>query len=58
MQDAKASLAQLKPQEVEDVFDNWHTRCDNIDKKYANIDRLVDLARGKRIPDVLDAISR
>ena len=44
-QDAKAWLNLL--QEAEDVFDNWHTRCDNIDKKYANIDRLVDLARAK-----------
>ena len=44
-QDAKAWLNLLH--EAEDVFDNWHTRCDNIDKKYANIDRLVDLARAK-----------
>ena len=33
--------------EAEDVFDNWYTRCDNIDKKYANIDRLVNLPRAK-----------
>lgn len=33
--------------EAEDVFVNWHTRCDNIDKKYANIDRLVNLSRAK-----------
>ena len=44
-QDAKAWLNLLH--EAEDVFDNWHTRCDNIDKKYANIDRLVDLSRAK-----------
>jgi hypothetical protein len=42
---AKAWLNLL--QESEDAFDDWHARCDNIDKQYANLARLADMHRDK-----------
>ena len=33
--------------ESEDAFDDWNTRCDNIDKQYANLMRLADMHRDK-----------
>ena len=34
-------------QESEDAFEDWHNRCDNIDKQYANLMRLADMHRDK-----------
>jgi hypothetical protein len=34
-------------QEAEKVFEDWHYRCDNIDKQYASLDRLSDEFRPK-----------
>jgi hypothetical protein len=34
-------------QESEDAFEDWNTRCDNIDKQYANLMRLADMHRDK-----------
>jgi len=42
---AKAWLNLL--QESEDAFEDWHSRCDNIDKQYANLMRLADMHRDK-----------
>jgi hypothetical protein len=42
---AKAWLNLL--QESEDAFEDWNTRCDNIDKQYANLMRLADMHRDK-----------
>ena len=33
--------------EAERSFESWHDRCDNIDKQYANLDRLADKERAK-----------
>jgi hypothetical protein len=33
--------------ESEDAFDDYNTRCDNIDKQYANLMRLADMHRDK-----------
>jgi len=40
-QSAKAWLNLL--QESEDAFEAWNTHCDNIDKLYANLDRLAQV---------------
>src|SRR6187551_3094621 len=42
---AKAWLNML--QESEDAFDPWNKHCDNIDKQYANLERLATLSRQK-----------
>jgi hypothetical protein len=34
--------------ESEEAFDDWHDRCDNIDKMYANLMRLADNVRDKQ----------
>jgi hypothetical protein len=31
--------------EAEKIFEDWQYRCDNIDKQYANLDRLTDASR-------------
>ena len=33
--------------ESETAFDDYHARCDNIDKQYANLARLADMHRDK-----------
>jgi hypothetical protein len=43
--ESRAWLNLLK--ESEKAFDDWNTRCDNIDRRYANIERLVGDGRGK-----------
>ena len=43
--EAKAWLNLLR--ESEDAFDKWNTHCDNIDKQYANLERLANRARDK-----------
>ena len=42
---AKAWLNLLR--ESEDAFEKWNTHCDNIDKQYANLERLANKARDK-----------
>ena len=42
---AKAWLNLL--QESEDAFEDWNNHCDNIDKQYANLERLAQMARDK-----------
>ena len=42
---AKAWLNIL--QESEDVFEDWNKHCDNIDKQYANLERLSSMGRDK-----------
>jgi hypothetical protein len=34
-------------EESEDVFEDWHDHCDNIEKRYANMERLADMSRQK-----------
>jgi hypothetical protein len=34
-------------EESEDVFEDWHDHCDNIEKRYANMERLADMSRPK-----------
>ena len=43
--DAKAWLNLL--QESEDAFEDWNDHCDNIDKQYANLERLSQHGRDK-----------
>jgi hypothetical protein len=46
--DPKSSKAWLNLlEESEDAFDDYNKRCDNIDKQYANLARLADMARDK-----------
>ena len=33
--------------ESEDAFEDWNNHCDNIDKQYANLERLAQMAREK-----------
>ena len=42
---AKAWLNMLD--ESEDAFESWNAHCDNIDKQYANLERLSQMARDK-----------
>lgn len=42
---SKAWLNLLK--ESEDAFEDWNTHCDNIDKQYANLERLANFVRDK-----------
>jgi len=35
-------------EESEDAFEDWNTHCDNIDKMYANIERLTNMSRNKQ----------
>jgi len=44
-QSAKAWLNLLV--ESEDAFESWNKHCDNIDKQFANLDRLSQLSRDK-----------
>jgi hypothetical protein len=44
----KASKAWLNLlEESEKAYEDWNTRCDNIDKQYANLMRLADMHRDK-----------
>ena len=48
---AKAWLNLLE--ESEDAFEDWNDHCDNIDKQYANLERLSQHVARQRISDVL-----
>src|SRR5258705_909865 len=43
--EAKAWLNLIE--ESEDAFEDWHDHCDRIDKQYASLERLSQLARDK-----------
>ena len=53
---AKAWLNLLE--ESEEAFEDWNDHCDNIDKLYANLERLTQHGARQGVPDVLGQHAR